>query len=176
MRKLDEYVERAKSMGVSQAKIIDVRDVVVGNWVRLKCQYGCPRYGASLGCPPYSPTPDYTRKMLDEYSKGLLMYIEDVSPVESDEDKVKFQRSVTDLEREMFLDGYYKAFTMTMGRCKLCKTCDPTKPCLHPYEARPSMEACGIDVYQTARNSGFTLEVVTSRDSLYSRVALILIE
>ena len=52
---------------------IDPNDVVVGNWVRLKCQYGCPSYGKKLSCPPYSPTPEDTRKVLEEYSKAYLI-------------------------------------------------------------------------------------------------------
>jgi hypothetical protein len=38
------------------------------------------------------------------------------------------------------------------------------------------MEACGIDVYQTARNCGFSLDVVKSRDLPCSYISLILIE
>src|ERR1700690_1397988 len=52
---------------------INPEDVVVGNWVRLKCQYGCPSYGKKLSCPPYSPTPEDTRKVLEEYSKAYLI-------------------------------------------------------------------------------------------------------
>ena len=59
--KLDTYAEKAKSLGVSKAEIIDAKNVVVENWVRLKCQYGCGGYGECLTCPPYSPTPDYTK-------------------------------------------------------------------------------------------------------------------
>jgi predicted metal-binding protein len=176
MRELDLYVKKAKSMGVSRAKIIDAKNVVVGNRVRLKCVYGCDNYGRWLTCPPHTPTPDYTREMLGEYSKGLLMQIENISFTEQKEIGVKFSAIVTNLEREIFLDGYYKVLGMVSGTCKLCRICDTMKTCKHPYEARPSIEACGIDVYQTARNSGFTLEVVKSKDSLFSRVGLLLIE
>ncbi|MFQ6084040.1 MAG: DUF2284 domain-containing protein [Candidatus Aminicenantia bacterium] len=176
MLKLDKYVNRAKSMGVSRAKIIDIKNVVVGNWVRLKCQYGCGGYEECLTCPPYSPTPDYTKKMLSEYSKGFLMQIENISFMEELNASLKFKDIVADLEREIFLDGYYKAFGMTSGPCRLCQVCETSKPCKYPRQARPSMEACGIDVYQTARNSGFKLEVVKSEDSLCSFVSLILIE
>jgi len=175
MSELDGYVKRAKSMGVSKAKIIDVRNVVVGNWVRMKCQFGCGGYGECLTCPPYSPTPEMTRKTLDEYSRGLLMQIENISP--ADEEKVfkKFKKTVASLEREIFLDGYYKTLGMTAGPCSFCRSCDISKPCKHPRLARPSMEACGIDVYQTARNFGFSLEVVKSRDFPCSYISLILI-
>lgn len=176
MLKLDTYTEKAKSLGVSKAEIIDTKTVVVGNWVRLKCQYGCGVYGECLTCPPYSPTPDYTKKMIGEYSKGLLMQIENISLIDRPRLGPKLRKIVADLEREIFLDGYYKAFGMASGPCRFCKTCDTNEPCKHPYKARPSMEACGIDVYQTARNCGFELEVVKTEDCPYSYVALILIE
>ncbi len=176
MLELDTYAEKAKSLGVCKAEIIDTRKVVVENWVRLKCQYGCGGYGRYLTCPPYSPTPDYTRKMVGEYSQGLLMQIENLSSGTKLRLTSKLRNIVVELEREIFLDGYHKTFGMAAGPCRFCKTCDIQQPCEHPYRARPSMEACGIDVYQTARNCGFELEVVRTEDCPYSYVALILIE
>ncbi len=176
MTKLEAYLKRAKSMGVSRAIIMDVKNVAVGDWVRLKCQFGCGGYGGCLTCPPYSPTPEITKRMLGQYSKGLLMQIEDI--VSEDEERVfrKFRKIVADLEREIFLDGYHKAFGMTAGPCSLCRSCDLTKLCKHPHLARPSMEACGIDVYETVRICGFSLEVVKSRELRCSYVSLVLIE
>ncbi len=176
MSKLDRYVKRALGLGVSKALIIDVDSIVTGNWVRLKCQYGCGGYGASLTCPPYSPTPDYTRTMLTEYSKALLIQMKDIDPRKISMTSKHLRRVVSDMEREIFLDGYYKAFGMASGPCELCRTCDTTTGCKHPYQSRPSMEACGIDVYQTARNNGCVLEVVRSEDALCSFMSLVLIE
>jgi predicted metal-binding protein len=176
MMRLDSYAEKAKSLGVSTAEIVDTRNVVVGNWVRLKCQYGCGGYGECLTCPPYSPTPDYTKEMIGEYSKGLLMQIESISLMGRSRPGPRLRKIVAVLEREIFLDGHYKAFGMASGPCRFCKTCDTDQPCKHPYKARPSMEACGIDVYQSARNCGFELEVVKTEDCPYSCIALILIE
>jgi len=175
MDHLQEYVERAIEMGVTNAKIIEPKTVVVENWVRLKCQYGCDGYGKRVTCPPYSPTPEYTRKMMSEYSKALLVQIENIPPQKESKIGLKLKRIIADLEREIFLDGYYKAFGMASGPCRLCRSCD-TKLCRFPYQARPAMEACGIDVYQTARNNGFKLEVVRSEDACCSYVSMILIE
>lgn len=174
MSEFDKYIKKAKSKGITKAKIIDPESVVVSDWVRLKCQYGCGGYGQSLTCPPYSPTPDYTRKMLGQYSKGLLMQVTSIS-FDTNTD-FRLERIVADLEREIFLDGYYKVFGMAAGPCSLCKTCDTDKSCQHPHEARPAMEACGIDVYATARNNGFELKVVTSEDEPCSFLSLIMIE
>lgn len=176
MSAMKKYIDRAYAMRVTKAKIIDVSSVAVGYWVRLKCQFGCGSYNTRWTCPPYSPTPEYTKKMLGEYSKGLLIQIEDIPGKKERKIRVQIENIVADLEREIFLDGYHKAFGMAAGPCGLCRTCDTTKDCIHPERARPSMEACGIDVYQTARNNGFTLEVVTSEEACCSLVALILIE
>ena len=162
-------------MGITRAKIIHPKTVTVGDWVRLKCQYGCGGYNKYLTCPPYSPTAKYTRKMLDEYTKGLLMQIEDIPARKEAGMSRKLKKIVADLEREIFLDGYYKAFGMTSGPCRLCPRCNTKKGCKYPYQARPAMEACGIDVYQTARNNGFKLEVVKQEDACCSYITLILI-
>jgi predicted metal-binding protein len=176
MAKLRKYVDRAFSKGMTKAKIINTENIVVANWVRLKCQYGCGGYSKRLTCPPYSPVPEYTQKMVTEYSKALLMQIENIPPKIEDKVSQKLKRIVADLEREIFLDGYYKAFGMTSGPCRLCRTCNLGKPCKYPYEARPSMEACGIDVYQTVRNAGFKLEVVETEDSCCTYNGLILVD
>ena len=176
MMGMRKYVDRALSLGITKAKIIDARNIVVANWVRLKCQYGCGGYGKRLTCPPYSPMPDYTKEMIKEFSKALLMQIVDIPPEKEMRMSRKLKKIVAELEREIFLDGYYRAFGMTSGPCRLCRTCNTAKPCKFPYEARPSMEACGIDVYQTVRNSGYKLEVVKTEDSCCTYNGLILIE
>jgi len=176
MLSLQEYLDKALSMGMTNVKIIDTKTVVVANWVRLKCQYGCGSYGRHLTCPPYSPTPDYTKKMVNEYTKALLMQIEKIPPKREMEFSRKLRRIVAGLERELFLDGYHRAFGMASGPCRLCRTCDTEEPCRYPDEARPSMEACGIDVYQTVRNNGFKLEVVKTEDSFCTYNGLIFVE
>ena len=177
MQPLKEYVRKAKVLGISQARSIKTETVVVGNWVRLKCQYGCGGHGACLTCPPYSPSPEYMKQTLSEYSRGLLLQLRDEDTGRKPAGAASRLRKVAlDLERDLFLDGYYKAFAMPSGPCEGCRQCDPSGNCRHPDRARPSMEACGIDVYRTARNNGFALEVVTSADALCSFMALILID
>lgn len=176
MSDLQKYVDRALSSGMSRARIIDTKNIFVANWVRLKCQYGCGGYGKRLSCPPYSPTPEYTRRMIGEYKAAMLMQIEKIRPAIETRMSRKLKRVVASLEREVFLDGYYKAFGMTSGPCRMCGKCNTSKPCKFPYEARPAMEACGIDVYMTARANGFELEVVKTEDSCCTYNALLLIE
>ena len=58
----EEILQKARAMGVGGTKIINPKEVVVEEWVRLKCQYGCDAYGTRLTYPPYSPRPETTRR------------------------------------------------------------------------------------------------------------------
>lgn len=149
------FVRRACVLGAKEAKIISPQQVFTAEWVRRKCQYGCDGYHGHLTCPPYSPTPQETRRMLDEYETAILIHCPS--------DWTDIKTIVSTLEREAFLSGYYKAFGMGSGPCNLCEKCNLQMGCRHADQARPSMEACGIDVYRTARTAGFPIEVV--RDS-----------
>lgn len=174
MKNLSHYVKRVLQQGAEEAKIIDTKNIVTGNWVRLKCQYGCSGYGNRLTCPPFSPTPEYTKKMISEYKKALLLSYHS-KPGQERAKRRKMHRVVAKLEREIFLDGYYKVFGMVAGPCRLCIPCDIKNTCKFTEVARPAMEACGIDVYQTARNSGIKLEVVKSTKDISKYCCLILI-
>jgi predicted metal-binding protein len=45
-----------------------------------------------------------------------------------------------------------------------------------PKLARPSMEACGIDVYATVHNNGFPVKVLTAKEEKANYYGLLLIE
>jgi len=175
-KSLSKYVRLALTMGARRAKIVPVHKVTVGEWVRVKCQYGCSGWGKRYSCPPYSPSPEVTRKMLAEYKVGLLIQCDNIRFESEPKLRVGFKKMVARLERAIFLDGYYKAFGMASGPCRFCRTCDLAKPCRFPDDARPAMEACGIDVYQTCRANGFRLEVVRTYKDTCAYVGLILIE
>ena len=172
MKPLQDYVEKALEMGVDGAKVIDPGSVVTAEWVRMKCQFGCPGFGMTLCCPPRAPTPDITRKVIDSYQKAILFH----RRFKKGERSKLLNEIVVRLEIEIFLDGYYKAWSMGSGPCRLCKECDLTGPCKHGYEARPSMEACGIDVFKTARDNGFPIEVVRTHEEERNSYGLILVE
>jgi len=169
VRAAARWVARAKKLGAGEAKLIFPSSVVTAQWVRLKCQYGCGGYGLRLTCPPYSPTPSQTRAMLDEYRLALLVHC----PGGNYGAPVK--EIVAKLEREIFLAGRYKAFAFGSGPCGLCDGCN-LEHCTHPSEARPSMEAAGMDVYATARANGFPIEVVKDETCPQNYYGLVLIE
>jgi predicted metal-binding protein len=169
----DEITEMALNTGAYIVSPINLEDVVVANWVRLKCQYGCPSYGKKLSCPPYSPTPEDTRKVLSEYSKAYLIGYKG-STLFNGANKEDIQKlfpkvlkdvrnSLFEIEKHAFLSGYYKSFVYGFcGPCTYCETCvveDQIFTCKYAAESRPSMEASGIDVFKTVENAGLKLEV-----------------
>jgi len=86
-----------------------------------------------------------------------------------------FNEALVNLEIKIFLDGYYKAWSMGSGPCRLCKECDLSS-CKNGLRARPSMEACGIDVFKTARDNGFPIEVIKTHEEERNIYGLILVE
>jgi predicted metal-binding protein len=110
------FARLARELGADRAKVIRASSVVTAEWVRWKCQFGCPGYGKRLTCPPYSPTPEQTKCLLADYRQAVLMC--------ADGDRHEQITSIAvRLEREAFLSGYYKAFGMGAGPCRLCERC-----------------------------------------------------
>ncbi|HOT46218.1 MAG TPA: DUF2284 domain-containing protein [Spirochaetota bacterium] len=52
----------------------------------------------------------------------------------------------------------------------------PEEGCRYPEKARPSMEGCGMDVYATARGSGYPIRVVKDESSGQNYYGVVLIE
>jgi predicted metal-binding protein len=170
---LGSHIRIALDQGIDHAVVVETSHVYTAPWVRMKCQFGCPGYGETLCCPPNTPTPEEMRKVLDSYAYGLLLHLhwrKNYTTVDN------FNVAVVELERTLFLDGYYKAWAMGSGPCDRCKECNTAGTCLHASQARPSMEACGIDVFKTAREQGLPIHVVTNHEAERDLYALILVD
>jgi predicted metal-binding protein len=146
--------------------------------VRMKCRYGCPDYGTSFACPPSSPTPAQSRRLLDEYAAALLLRVAVDSGGDAAEQSRRLSQVALTLERELFLAGSYRAFAVIAGGfCKPCDTreCLAAGHCLFPDHARPSIAASGIDIFATSTAVGWPLGVVRGSDDPYSLFALVLV-
>ena len=184
----NELRTMATRNGASRFVPIEPKSVVTAHWVRQKCQFGCVNYGTRLSCPPFSPTPDETRKVLDEYTRAYIVGFDGIlkpgTPgMESwTELGNHIRKTLFDLERHAFLSGYYKALSYDIGTCKKCDKCAITQgqaTCRFPAELRPSMEAAGMDVYATVRNAGLAIGVVkdkniTKKDEMHLYALLLL--
>ncbi|MDV0442598.1 DUF2284 domain-containing protein [Methanorbis furvi] len=168
IQRLTEFV-REKG---GDAMFISSDKVITGEWVRMKCLFGCNGFGRRFSCPPYTPTPSETRAVLDCYSHALLVRFEgdvgETTPerLVSREMTRYVQTIMYELENMAFHDGFYKAFGYTGHQCGWCGKCCAKEEdavitdCKNRRKMRPSMEAAGIDVYATCKNAGWDLGVL----------------
>lgn len=159
------FVEKAEELGVVSAEIISVSTIEVAHWVRWQCRYGCDGYGKNLTCPPHTPDVEETEKVMKEYDWAILL---------KGHNDPEMQDIVVNLENYIFHTGYRKAFGLACGPCKKCEKCGDE--CIDPENTRPSLESCGIDVYQTVRNNGYEIEVLKTEDEKPDYYAMVLIE
>lgn len=162
---LTKFEELACEMGALKAKIIKTDSIKIAPWVLFKCRYGCNNYGNNLCCPPHTPTPKETQELVNCYEHALLF--------QCGEHK-KPREIIFELERQVFLSGYYKTIGLGYGSCKLCEQCNGEK-CIKPELARPSMEACGIDIFGTVRANQMDIEVLTDKNASGNYYGLVLI-
>jgi len=197
-RELDSLLAEMKSVH-EDLKPISTDIIVVADWVRLKCQYGCKSYGNHLCCPPFAPKPQETKAVLSEYRQAALVRFE-AKPDPKLQAKgpsralggsvTRLHKTIFELERTAFLAGYYKAFGMSAMPCNLCESCiidemlkkdqavfelDMLR-CRHKDIMRPSMEACGIDVFQTLKNAGYSPKVIKDYSAKVELFGLLLLE
>jgi predicted metal-binding protein len=157
--------------------IIPRENIVVAQWVRFHCQFGCKNYGKSGSCPPAVPSIEECRKMIYEYENAIIFHF----PIQSanQDDHYKLMSRLSELERALFLAGYYKVFLLQYSSCILCKDCmaEGTRiKCINKIKSRPGADAMGIDIYQTAHHVGYPVQVVKDHNEITNRFAFMLID
>ncbi len=136
-------------------------------WVRAKCAYGCSQYGKRRSCPPHSMDQTEFQELLECYSLALLVVGQ--PPLRA------FQDHLLALEREAFLGGFKKALVLSGGPCSWCENCDDQQ-CRFPEKRRPSLEACGCDVFALAESCGITVGPLKSSDDFVQYFGLLLVD
>lgn len=114
---------------------------------------------------------DKTPKQLDN---EVCLKIE--SETDSSEWQLKLLRLVNSMEATAFKLGFYFAAGLTGGNCCLCDECvtpQSGKPCRHPFQARPSMEAMGIDVVKTCKKAGMPVSLSSRNKVRWTGLLLI---
>jgi predicted metal-binding protein len=181
---LDFLRKQAIDLGAAEAKIIPVKKIVIEDRVVFKCKLGCEKYGKTLACPPYAPSPDEFRKIVSEYHYALFMKFK--TTVEGDSELTKYLSKTDDpsipveikakvnkfwsawkdemeklldivhkLEKAAAKEGYLLAVGLVSGTCNLCEKCNVEKGvCIHPTMKRYSEEGVGVNVKATAEKAG----------------------
>ncbi|MCX7816090.1 MAG: DUF2284 domain-containing protein [Syntrophales bacterium] len=150
-------------------KLIPATSVIVDERVRLKCQVPlCDSFHKNLMCPPFVISVDEFRRVLKAYKRGLLLQVTArIGEKGNNREEVytharRLHEIVNIGEREAFHLGFRFAAGFIGGCCHLCEQCvavEGSRMCRHPFRARPSMEAVGIDVQATLEAVGLSPSV-----------------
>lgn len=134
-------------------------------------------------CPPFVPDYAATQRFLQEFIRGIIIQytfplngvaVENFAAADLSMSNGLLE-ILLNLEREAFLQNHYKAFALKAGRCRLCKECN-LKQCVNPTKARPSLEACGIDVMALANDNGYQAEILQAAVPELKIYGLLLVE
>ena len=118
---IENYLQEA---GLNDYKWVNPKDIIVAQWVRVKCEFGCSDYGLGA-CPPNTPSVAECREFIKEYSEGIIIRLSKTA--DKDNYPSSWSRDMTDrllgIERKVFLDGYHKAFLLNQTCCCICSDC-----------------------------------------------------
>jgi predicted metal-binding protein len=186
-KNLDSFIasmcQKAEALGASEAVALSVDDIVVDERTGLKCFVPlCSSYGVNLMCPPNVPPISKFREVLSCYHSAILIKmvipLSGVSGDSGEENEeppgaptAEEMSIIVDAQRRLhqiidrieslcFAAGYRFAAGLIGGACCLCEECvglSSGLPCRHPFKARPSMDAVGIDVVATVQRVGLHL-------------------
>jgi predicted metal-binding protein len=170
LEKFEFLRKLALQSGAADAKVIPADKIVIEDRVVLKCKVGCANYGKTLACPPYTPTAEEFRKIVNEYSYALFMKFKShaeadpdiakiVSKTETDQtvpqemkekaqkfwstwksDKRKMLTAVVDLEKAAMNKGYTLAIAFVSGPCYLCNLRPPDNGAIFRRRCRSERE------------------------------------
>lgn len=154
-------VQAALDCGAAKAALISGGQVVCNESFRDICRANqCGLYGKCWVCPPEIGEIQTRISQVKAYPKGLLY-----QTIGTLEDSFDIQgmmaagqhHALVSRDLQAMLPGLlHEPFLhLGCGGCHLCPVCakQTGKPCRHPESALPSMEGCGIDVYNTVRTT-----------------------
>ncbi len=89
---------------------------------------------------------------------------------------IRLHLLVNKVESKAMALGYPYALGLIGGECMLCTECvgqGSTKPCRRPYQARPSMEGIGVDVFLTCKKAGLPFDMPPKKEIVWSGLVLV---
>jgi predicted metal-binding protein len=166
--KFEKYVELAKSLKATDARLISPQDICFDIRAILKCRWGCEDFFQNnIRCSTRDTSYQERVEMVKSYNNILLVHSHDAR---------ELSVAVLEIERTAFLDGFY--YACAIRACSLCKVCaaQQGKPCPTPEKVRPCDQSFGIDVYKTARQLGLPCEVLQSKGDIQNRYGFVLLD
>lgn len=164
--------------GFTDYKWIKAEQIVVAQWVRMKCMFGCDNYG-DASCSPNVPSVAECERFIREYEDAVIFHVvKTAGKTDYPRDWINgVNRRLVDVEKAAFFAGHYRAFGMVMAKCRFCDPCMRVRSkCQKPLESRPTPEGLGVDVFATVRKAGYEIEVINQPEACMNRYAFLLVE
>ena len=122
----------------------------------------------SLCCPPASPNEKEMGALISDI--GMLCWFR------------ALRRPICSMNSSWPLNGPFswrgmpRRWLSGPALVRFVHTCPEDGRCRFPEKARPSLEACGVDVYRTAHNAGLPLSPVSHPQGYVKYVGLVLFD
>lgn len=171
---LQELIEKAFELGVSDARIIPARAVVVEERFAEMCASPqCPGYGQGPGCPPHVMKPAEFRELLSRYEHALVFKIDAPTEVLLGDERHDVARRIHEISatierfaREM---GYGNSRGFAAGSCKMifcadresCIVLEKGGGCRFPDRARASISGIGVNFEELCKRVGWRFQIIT---------------
>ena len=158
----DKILEMIRSLEPNQADFFDFDILTFTDEIRDMCKRNsCGRYGRAWNCPPGCGEIEDLEAECRKYSKAILFntvgQLEDSLDWEGMMAQGKvLSKYLVDIDDNLIEMGLSDYKIMGSASCSACDECTyPDAPCRNPEKLFVPIEACGINVMQTAIDAGF---------------------
>ncbi len=157
----ENKIALALQNGATKATMISADTIVLSDIFRKICKdNGCGNYGKCYMCPPDAGDIYELMDKVKTYKSGLLYQtiseIEDSFDIEGMQDAgVRHAQTSQQIEEKIKSAYQNEHLHLSCGGCHLCVKCakQDNLPCRFPDKALCSLEAYGIDVYNTTKDT-----------------------
>jgi predicted metal-binding protein len=166
-QRYESLIQYAKTLGASDAKLMDADAVKFDPRSLLKCTFGCNRYGKFWTCRPnIGITSDQFKDALERYSTAIVIKCEEP----------RIAQDVTLAIEKKAMMEYGAVYSFALVLCVLCEECAFPDPCRFPHLARPAMDALGVDIGKTVEPLGFRVEFDPQGNLLPAWYSMVLLD
>lgn len=157
----NKWIQAALDAGAYKAAVLPAAQIALSETFRDLCRKNqCGVYGRCWTCPPDCGEIGELMNRVRTYSYALLYQsvgaLEDSFDIEGmQEVKKQHVQTCQKLHTALLASDVKDFWHLGAGGCGICETCTKPSgaPCRHPDRALISMEACGVDVYNTVKDT-----------------------
>lgn len=169
---LNSFIQKAISLGASEAAIIASKDILVEDNLANRCvDPKCIYFGLSPTSPPHVGGPEEFRQHQKTHPHAIVVRIIVPSAalfsIEGKDIMRLLHEVVSGVEKEAIRMGYTDSKAFAGGSCKMifcdhhlnCQRLSEKGECRNPHHARPSMSGFGIHVADVLKKCGWQVNL-----------------